>query len=186
LINAAIDADSLFIGGGEAGLVWKSLYAQGGWFTYRIARRALPLADPDFSAWYLQAAWLLTGESRAYDATRAAFRNPKPDHPLGFGDESGWGAWEIATRYSTADLNFDPLLAPAAGGVRGGEQKIISAGLHWYPNAVVKLGLDYFHVELNKLNSAAIAASAPYPAVAAGAPIGQVYNAINLRAQIAL
>jgi phosphate-selective porin OprO and OprP len=186
LVSAAIDADSLLIGGGEAGFVWKSLYAQGGWFTYHVNRRASVLSDPDFSAWYLQAAWLLTGESRPYDATRAAFRNPKPANPFDFGDESGIGAWELAARYSVADLNYDAGLLPAAGGVRGGEQKIVTAGLHWYPNNVIKIGFDYYHVEVNKLNSSAITAAAPYPAVAVGAPIGQVYDALNLRAQIAL
>ena len=186
LISATIDADTLVTAGGEAGLVWKSLYAQGGWFNYHVDRRASALKNPDFSAWYLQAAWLITGEQRPYDATRAAFRNPKPDHPFDFGDESGYGAWELAARYSTANLNFDQSLLPAAGGVRGGEQKIATAGIHWYPNSTIKILFDYYHVEVNKLNSTAISASAPYPAVAVGASIGQTYNAINLRAQIAL
>ena len=186
LVSAGIDADSLFIAGGEAGFVWKSLYAQGGWFSYNFKRRASTLNNPDFSAWYLQAAWLLTGESRPYDSSRAAFRNPKPAHPFDFGDEKGIGAWELAIRYSTADLNYDAGLLPAAGGVRGGEQRISTAGLHWYPNNAIKLGVDYYHVEISKLNSSAIAAASPYPAVAVGAPIGQVYDAINLRAQIAL
>jgi phosphate-selective porin OprO/OprP len=128
----------------------------------------------------------LTGETRPYDATRAAFRNPKPDKPFNFGDEPGIGAWEIATRYSVTDLNFHDSLTPALGGVRGGEQKIITAGLHWYPNSAIKFLFDYYHVEIDKLNSTAIAASSPYPAVAAGAPIGQTYDAFNIRAQIAL
>jgi phosphate-selective porin OprO/OprP len=186
LVSATIDADSLVIGGGEAGLTWKSLYAQGGYFTYQVKRRASALSDPGFSAWYLQAAWTLTGEARPYDSSRAAFRNPKPDHPFDFGDEQGYGAWEIAARYSVANLNYDANLLPATGGVRGGEQKIATVGLHWYPNNALKFGIDYYHVDANKLNASAIAAAAPYPAVAAGAPIGQSYNAINLRAQIAL
>ncbi|GAA0530596.1 phosphate-selective porin OprO/OprP [Rhizomicrobium palustre] len=183
LINATLDADDLIIGGGELGAVWKNLYAQGGWFNYHVDRRASAFSNPDFSAWYLQAAWVLTGETRVYDASRAAFRNPKPDHPFGLGD--GIGAWELAARYSTADLNYDAALAPAAGGIRGGEQKIATAGVHWYPNNVVKVLFDYQHVEINKLNGSAIAAAAPYPAVAAGAPIGQAYNTVNLRVQIA-
>lgn len=186
LIGTTIDANSLYIGGGEAGLTWKSLYAQGGYFTYQVKRRASALSDPDFSAWYVQAAWTLTGETRPYDSSRAAFRNPKPDHPFDFGDESGYGAWEIAVRYSVANLNFDANLLPAAGGVRGGEQKIATAGLHWYPNSALKIGFDYYHVETNKLNGTAIAAAAPYPAVAVGVPVGQIYDAVNLRAQIAL
>jgi phosphate-selective porin OprO and OprP len=186
LIGATIDADSLVIGGAEAGIVWKSLYAQGGWYDFHVARRASVLSDPDFTSWYVQASWLLTGESKPYDATRAAFRNPKPASPFDFSDTPGIGAWELAARYSVADLNVDQTLTPALGGVRGGEQKIVTAGLHWYPNNAVKLLFDYYHVEIDRLNPSAIAASAPYPAVPAGAAIGQTYDAFNIRAQIAL
>lgn len=185
LISTTIDADKLIIGGAEAGFVWKSLYAQGGWFDYHVDRRASTFSNPDFSAWYLQAAWLLTGETRPYDATRAAFRNPKPASSFGL-DENGIGAWELAARYSVADLNYDADLLPAAGGIRGGEQKIFTGGLHWYPNTAIKVLFDYYHVEISKLNSSAIAAASPYPAVAVGAPIGQSYDAFNIRAQIAL
>jgi len=186
LIGATIDADNLLIGGAEAGIVWQNLYAQGGWFIYHVNRRASLLDDPDFTGWYLQASWLLTGESKPYDASRAAFRNPKPANPFGFGDSPGIGAWELAARYSVTDLNYDETLTPAAGGVRGGEQKILTAGLHWYPNSAVKLLFDYSYVDIARLNASAIAASAPYPAVAAGADIGQSYSAFNIRAQIAL
>ena len=185
LITTTIDAKRLLIGGAEAGIVWKSLYAQGGWFTYDFTRRASTLPDPNFSGWYLQGSWILTGESKPYDATRAAFRNPKPANPLDFGDTPGIGAWELAARYSFTDLNYRENLTPALGGVRGGEQKIFTAGLHWYPNNSIKLLFDYSYVDIGRLNPSAIAASSPYPAVPAGADIGQSFSTFNLRTQIA-
>ncbi len=186
LITATIDADKLLTGGAEVGLVWKNLYAQGGWFTYNVSRRASTLPDPNFSGWYLQGSWILTGESKPYDATRAAFRNPRPANPLNFGDAPGIGAWELAARYSVTDLNYREALAPALGGVRGGEQKIFTAGLHWYANNAIKLLFDYSHVDISRLSPSAIAASSPYPAVPLGADIGQSFSILNLRAQIAL
>ncbi|MBI3677424.1 MAG: porin [Proteobacteria bacterium] len=186
LITAAIDADNLLIGGAEAALQWHSAFLQGGYFVYDIQRRASALPDPRFNGWYVEGSWILTGEAKPYDATRAAFRSPKPSQPLDFGDTPGIGAWELAGRFSTADLNYHANFSPAAGGVRGGEQKIWSLALNWYPNNSVRLAVDYEHVEIDRRNPTAIAASAPYPAVPAGADIGQTFSAVNLRAQIAL
>jgi phosphate-selective porin OprO/OprP len=186
LITASVDADSVLIGGIEAGFVWKSFYAQGGYFNYSANRRASPFADPDFSGWYLQASWILTGESKPYDAGRAAFRNPRPAHPVLFGDDPGAGAWELAARYSSTDLNYDEHLAPASGGIRGGEQEIWTVGVNWYPNNIVTFRLAFTDVSIDRLNPSAIAASPPYPAVAAGAAIGQDFQTISLRTQIAL
>ena len=63
-------------------------------------------------------------------------------------------------------------MAPAAcfDAVRGGEQKVSSVGLNWYLNPDVRLMLDYLHVDVNRYN-------------AAGAQIGQKFNAIALRSQ---
>jgi phosphate-selective porin OprO and OprP len=46
----------------------------------------------------------MTGEPHPYDAERAAWARPKVDRPFSVGD-GGLGAWEIAARYSTVDLN---------------------------------------------------------------------------------
>lgn len=186
LITASVDADNLLIGGGEAALQWQNLFVQGGYFIYDIQRRASSLPDPEFNGWYVEGSWILTGEAKPYDATRGAFRTPKPSQPLTFGETPGIGAWELAARFSTADLNYRENLNPAAGGIRGGEQNIWSVALNWYPNNSVRLGVDYEHVDIDRRNPTAIAASAPYPAVPAGAQIGQTFSAINLRAQIAL
>ena len=52
----------------------------------------------------------------------------KPKTTFGWKEGSGLGAWEVAARYSSLDLND--------GGVRGGVQNAVTLGLNWdlYPN----------------------------------------------------
>ena len=86
-----------------------------------------------------------------------------------------WGAWELAGRYSELDLNdrsgVAGLAAPA-GGIRGGEQRITTLGLNWYPNNILRFLLDYQWARVDRLN-------------AAGASIGEDVNVISLRSQFA-
>ena len=49
---------------------------------------------------------MITGEQRLYNASTAAFDGPAVAHPFSLSD-GGWGAWELAARYSDADLNFN-------------------------------------------------------------------------------
>ncbi|MCH1933237.1 OprO/OprP family phosphate-selective porin, partial [Shewanella sp. A25] len=60
-----------------------------------------------------------------------------------------WGVWEMAARYSDLDLDYlagAAGRAPVAGAIRGGEQKILTLGLNWYPNGNVRFLADYQRV----------------------------------------
>ena len=103
-----IDATGITQWGVETAANWKDLYGQAGYFGYQINRRASALSDPSFNGWYALATWSLTGEAHPYDPVTASFRGLKPTNPLG---QKGWGAWELAARYSDIDLNDNPLLA---------------------------------------------------------------------------
>ena len=70
----------------------------------RRARAASTLPDPDFAGYYLQGSWILTGESRRYNAATGSFQNPRPMVP--FSSNGGFGALELAARYSRMNLNF--------------------------------------------------------------------------------
>ena len=59
----------------------------------------------------------------------------------------GWGAWEIAGRYSTIDLN-DRL--GLVNGVAGGRQTIYTLALNWYVNSNVRFMFDYLHGNISK------------------------------------
>ena len=62
-----------------------------------------------------------------------------------------------------ADLR--ELIETYAGGVRGGEQKIWTAGLNWYPNDVLRFILDYQHTDVDRLTAAGGNANAKIDAI---------------------
>ncbi len=108
--TGAINTDHVFEWGVEATGNWKSLYAQGGYFGYNFDRRDSILPDPSFDGWYVQASWILTGESKVYKRGHGAYGLPTPADPFTL-DKGGIGAWELAARYSDLDLNYNCRLA---------------------------------------------------------------------------
>ena len=147
-----IDAKRATEFGFETAAEWQSLYAQGGWYHYDIERRtAVP--NPDFSGWYAQATYTLTGEARAYDPTTASFRQIRPAKPLG--TAGGYGAIELKARWSSIDLDYLPLNTAATGGIAGGKQDVWTLGVNWYPTAGIRFGLDYDNIQVNHINAPA-------------------------------
>ena len=166
--TGSIDAKRATEFGFETAFASGAFYAQGGWFHYGIERRtAVP--NPDFTGWYALATWSLTGEQRAYDPTSASFRQLRPSKPLG--SPGGFGAFELKARYSNIDLDYQPFLAAASGGVDGGQQNVWTVGLNWYPTQGIRFALDYDNIQVNHVNAPANDISA---------------NAIALRTQISL
>jgi phosphate-selective porin OprO/OprP len=176
--TGAINADGLTAYGLEAGASWKNFYGAGEWYRIDVSRRATAPAvspfDPSFSGWYLQGAWTITGEHHAWTNANGGFVGVRPAKV--FNAQRGtWGAWELAARYSELDLNDRPGAAGAAtpaGGIRGGEQKITTVGLNWYPNSVVHFLLDYQWDRVNRLS-------------ATGLPVGEDVNVVSFRSQFA-
>lgn len=82
--------------------------------------------DQDVDAWYVQASWFVTGESRTYKVERGVFGSVKPNAPT--------GAWELKARYDTVK-NKDAANDP--------EATTISAGVNYYMNPAVRFMLDY-------------------------------------------
>jgi phosphate-selective porin OprO/OprP len=174
--TGAIDTRHVTVLGAEAGFTAQNFMIEGEYFHYAIDRRNAGVAQPsspDFSGWYVQGAWVLTGESRSYNPVEARFDGPKPNY--NFNPAAGtWGAWEIAARYSDLDLNYhDPGagLASLVDTVRGGEQKVSTIGVNWYLNSDIRFMLDYLHVDVSRHNGS-------------GVQIGQTYNAVALRSQL--
>ena len=97
--------------------------------------------DVDFNAWYVQAGWVLTGEGRPYSMGKAAWSGVKPADPFA-ADGSGAGAFELAGRYSHANL--------IDGDVDGREQTNYTLGLNWWLNNWVGIKLNYIRASWNK------------------------------------
>jgi len=170
-----INASKYWEWGLEAAGNWHNFYAQGGYFNFDVTRRASALPDPSFNGWYLQGSWVITGEAKPYNTATGSYSIPKPDNVFSF-DHAGLGAWELAGRYSVLDLNDNAGTAghtAPAGGIRGGEQKIWTAGINWYPNNAIRFVLDYQHTDVSRLTNA-------------GGDAGAKLNAVSLRAQLSL
>jgi phosphate-selective porin len=102
-------------------------------------------------AWDLSATYLLTGEKRPENGTPRVNRPTfGPDTPGGQG--RGWGAWEVAFRFTGIQAN-EPGEDLITNGVIGAEVPTFdyhtfeyTMGLNWYPNYwvkyVVNLGID--------------------------------------------
>jgi phosphate-selective porin OprO and OprP len=131
----------------EAAGTYGSLFFQGEYFWYNVDRNAFaPLPSLQFQGGYAEAAYVLTGESRRYNSAAASYGGVVPENPFSLAS-GGWGAWEIAGRFSTIDLN-DQLAQ--ANGVAGGRQTIYTLALNWYVNRNVRFMFDYLHGTVGK------------------------------------
>jgi phosphate-selective porin OprO/OprP len=185
--SGSINATNVWQWGIESGAQWENLYGQAGYFAYGIDQRSAPGAF-NFNGWYAQATWVITGESRTYNSATASFVNPKPRVPFSLAGK-GWGAWEVAGRFSDMNFNDNPgvLGSPIpAGGDRGGDQRIWTFGLNWYPNSVIKFELQYQNVDVSRIGTIpAVAGPGGHPAIP-NAEVGQNFDTIAFRSQISL
>jgi len=155
----------------EAAATYGPLFFQGEYFWYKVDRGNLSgLSSVKFNGGYAQASWVLTGETHTYNSAAAAYGGIVPLNPFSL-TGGGWGAWEIAGRISTIDLN-DQLAA--ANGVAGGRQTVYTAGLNWYINRNVRFMFDYLHGDVARQISAINARNA-----------GSKFDAFAMRTQVA-
>ena len=98
---------ALEVAGARKSFMFRSEFFRAKWF--RNTNR-----NPVFSGFYVQANWVLTGESFKY--TQGKFLRIRP--------QNLHGAWEAAVRFSQVDLN--------ARGIRGGEERNLTLAMNWY------------------------------------------------------
>ncbi len=81
---------------------------------YRAKWKRSDSSEPSFKGWYIDASWFPTGEI-------AHYREGKFIRPTILNDR---GAWELAARFSSIDLNDQD--------ISGGEEKNLTIGVNWY------------------------------------------------------
>ena len=91
-----------------------------------------------FSGYNVKVGYYLTGEHRRFKKAGAVWDRQKPKNP--FLEEGGPGAWEIAARFSTMDLND--------GSVLGGDQDNLTFAVNWYPNSAFRVMLNYVDADI--------------------------------------
>jgi phosphate-selective porin OprO/OprP len=156
--------------GAEVAATLYSFCVQGEYYHYVVDSRAGVTAAPgnlqgggpgpvlNFDGGYAEASYIFGGK-RVYDPTRGAYTGVIPEAPLAPG-HTGWGALEVAGRFSIINLN-NPNLTTAklgaaytapgvfTGGTTtygGGEQTSYGIGLNWYPNLNMKFMLNNEHI----------------------------------------
>jgi len=132
-----INADDYSFVGAELAGQYGPIYFESEYGRTDVSR--ITGSDVSFDGGYVGASWVITGESREYKD--GAFARIKPKKPFSI-TKGDWGAWEVATRYSTLDLNDDNIF--------GGKETNYSLGLNWYPNPYLRLLVDYIHFDATK------------------------------------
>ena len=130
-----IQADMLDILGLEFALIHGPFSVQGEFFQAFINRKNGG-GELQFNTFYVEASYFLTSEHRNYLTTNAAFGKIKPKKD--FGKDGGWGAWEVAARYSCLDLNDDD--------ISGGRLNNFSTGVNWYLNQYTRVIWNYVYI----------------------------------------
>jgi len=100
----------------ETAVVYGSLSIQGEQMFYAV-KRDLGVSDYVFRGNYLSVSYFITGESRRYNDATGVFRSVRIKNKT-------TGAFEMALRYSTINLND--------GSQQGGSEADITLGLNWY------------------------------------------------------
>jgi phosphate-selective porin OprO/OprP len=105
-------------------------------------------ADLNFYGGYVYASYFLTGEHQPYKRTTGCLDRVKPfenfflvDRCCG-GRGRGWGAWQLAARYSYLDLSDENVL--------GGIGENFTFGLNWFWTPYSKLQLNYIYGDITQ------------------------------------
>jgi len=93
------------------------------------------LGNPSFDGYYVTAAWILTGEMRAYNKKSGTFTGIPVAKTV---YQNGKGAWELYTRYSHLDLEDKT--------VHGGEMQIATLGLNWWLTPFFTINASYKYI----------------------------------------
>ena len=105
-----------------------------GEFTLAEVHRYAGRPAANFWSGYAFVSYFLTGESRPYLVREGEFDRIFP--------KSSRGAWEIAARYSTIDLNDNS----AGVGILGGRGNNYTIGINWYVNPNLRFMANYVRV----------------------------------------
>lgn len=130
----AINADSNIRAVGELAYSYGPASVQGEYYFVDVDREG---ASPDlsFSGYYVEGSWFLTDDTNNYIGNKGAYGKVKPRSIVGKG---GFGAWQLAVRFSSVDLNDND--------IAGGNEQNFSLGLNWYANNNIRMSANYVNV----------------------------------------
>lgn len=132
--TGTFDAESFTRVVAETAWVHEMFNLQGEYYHTSVERELSSSPDLDFDGFYVEAGWFITGESMNYKKG-GNFSRIKPGTIVGQG---GYGAWQLAARYSNLDLTD--------GDVDGGEIDAFTLGLNWFATEYLRFTANYVNV----------------------------------------
>jgi len=124
IVTAVSDVENVNLMNVEAAWVANSFSLQGEFLKAKVNA----ITDQDFSSYYMQASYFLTGEKRVYKNSMVGFGRVKPLKNFG---ENGYGALQVALRYSYID------------GVNNDQMSNVTAGVNWHLNPATRVMANY-------------------------------------------
>ena len=132
-----LDVKNLNVANFELAYVYKQFSFQGEYHMYNFTHGdTANYAKDSYSSahYYATISWFITGEHRNYSKKKTVFDIIHPKHSFG---KDGYGAFELAFRYSHTDFNADDF--------NGGLMDNYTVGLNWYMNSAVKIAANYIY-----------------------------------------
>lgn len=130
--GALVDAKDTLEWNLETSLVCGRFHAQAEYTGTEVTQKR-GMRDLSFGGWYVQSGVFLTGESRNYDVKSGQY---KAITPL-----NSYGAWELAARYSSIDLDDR--------GVQGGKENDVTAAVNWWVNTNILFRFNYVYADIS-------------------------------------
>jgi phosphate-selective porin OprO/OprP len=108
----------------------------------RVTVNSSTYDNPRVHGYDIGASWILTGEMRTYRKKSGIF-NPVPVSRSV--NMQGWGAWEVAFRFSQLDLSD--------GSLDGGIMDTYSLAINWWPSPRVQFSPNYRYIILDRFGN---------------------------------
>jgi phosphate-selective porin OprO/OprP len=121
----------------------EAAYRKGPWMLMgeylKIKAKSEALGNHDYDGYYLTGSWVATGEMRPYLKRNGVFHGLPVARSTNAG---GWGAVELAARYSHLNLSDDE--------IDGGVMDITSIGASWWLTRTFAVSAFYRHISLDR------------------------------------
>lgn len=135
-----------------------SLQGEAYWVQVGDALEGGQRISPNYSGFYVEASYFLTGENRKYQRTTSTIGRPIPHEPFFFVRNHedgrrflfGRGAWELCARYEYIDLGNEIV----TNDFQGREQDFIF-GVNWWLNSTFRVQVNYVYADIDGLNTTA-------------------------------
>jgi len=111
------------------------------------ATDAAQSGDPDFSGYYVEGSWFVTGEHRAYKKSSAAFDRVVPNTTF---SKDGPGAVQLALRYSHSQ--YDGVVDTDGDVVPANELDDVTFGVNWHQNRNSRVMFNYVNSTLESVD----------------------------------